>query len=204
LIYWHYTVGVYIMQIIADNLTLRPGNVNGGFFLKGERPAIYFTRRETWEPTATKGIFLPDAPELTPGEAIAGLTPEYYARYGRKATVAECAEVGHGLFRIGVAPDAAPVTWEAFVESGGLPRKMARALKRSAHADGSRVEDWRLRYDPLPFPEWARVELWNGREWIGNLKDAEGVCLLTCDTPDGTQITWQDVTMADFRTLDTD
>lgn len=186
MIYWHYTVGVCVMQIVTDNLTVRPGNVRGGFFLKGERPAIYFTSRETWEPTATKGLMLP--------ESTTEDTPEYYARYGRKATVAECAEIGQGLFRIGVAPEAAPVTWEQFVESGGLPRKMARELKRSARADGSRVEDWRLRYDPLPFTEWARVELWNGREWIGDLMSDGGLRLSTRETPEGVEILWRDVT----------
>src|SRR5262245_36454208 len=44
--WWHYTVGTTLIQIIAEGRIKR--------VTSGSRKAVWFTSRDSWEPTATK------------------------------------------------------------------------------------------------------------------------------------------------------
>ena len=53
---WHYTVAVpTLLQIVASNKIRRTRTA----LREGERAAVWFSFRESWEPTATKGIVEP-------------------------------------------------------------------------------------------------------------------------------------------------
>jgi hypothetical protein len=157
--FWHYSTGYSLMRMIADGYLLKPGS-HGGLMLPGERPAVFFTRRQTWEPTATPAVV--DA-------------------RGRKRTLSVATwrdiDLVEGLCRIGVDAAHLPFSWADFVVTGGLNRAATRALEKSAKRQGSYVSDWRLTYDVLPMRTWTALELWNGREWCSCAGGAKGFAL---------------------------
>lgn len=150
------------MRMIAEpgGPTLRPG-ANGGAMFRGERRAVFFTSRNSWEPTSAPGLFNPAT------------------GHSRPLTMVETAKMCHGLFRIEVPLAAIPHAWADFCRDGGLPRKLTRGLERTAREVGSGpAEQWRHTYEPVPLALWSRVDIWNGERWVGNLIDpVRGLCM---------------------------
>src|SRR5262245_8284576 len=85
--WFHYTLGTTLVHIIADGFIKRAT----AFVEPPARPAVWFSRRTTWEPTATKIRV-----------SAAGV---------RRATLEEMVVEGGVLIRIEVAPTAARITW---------------------------------------------------------------------------------------------
>ena len=139
---FHYTIGDYLPAIChAGEIRQATAWVPGS-----ERPVVWCTTRDDWEPTANKG----------------GV--DEHGRY-RGLTREETEIHGGGLVRIEVDPEAVPVRWHDFVIHSGVKRNIAKALERSARKQGSNVRDWRCSFDPIPLDNWVGVERWNGSEW---------------------------------------
>ena len=114
--------------------------------LRGEMPAVWFTTRNTFEPTAFKGIM---------------------GRGGRRtASLSEMERVGNGLARVGVRADLVPADWNHHMRASGISRKTARRLARAARQVGSDPREWRVHYAAVPRSMWSRVQIWKGREWV--------------------------------------
>jgi hypothetical protein len=112
-----------------------------------ERPAVWFTTSAEWEPTANKIRRLADG-------TLHALSSE------------ETAFHGAGLVRFEVATDVAPVTWAKHRRAGGIAKRMADALEKSARRAGSDCSDWRLSYVPVPRENWLSVELFWSGAWV--------------------------------------
>src|SRR3954468_14683721 len=70
--WWHYTTALILVQIIASTRIARAG----AGVMRGERKAVWFSRRVTWEPTARK-LFV-DAEGNLRGATV----PEMIAKHG--------------------------------------------------------------------------------------------------------------------------
>ncbi|HEY1692272.1 MAG TPA: hypothetical protein VGG39_08920 [Polyangiaceae bacterium] len=142
-IVWHYTVETFCLPgILADGAI---HTTDGGLGAK-ERPAVWFSRRHSWEPTALKGL----------------IDPETGVR--RNATFAEMAS-DLGLARIGVRPDGL-TTWLEHRRIGGIPADEARWLVKSAIMLGSNPGDWFVDYGDVTRDRWVTVQRWDDGVWV--------------------------------------
>lgn len=137
--WWHYTLGTTLLEIIAAGRIMRVAS--------GSRKAIWFTSRDSWEPTATKGIV--DSTD---------------ARGRRDATLDEMIKKGGALIRIEVPPDIARHSWEEHRRRYEDPR-IADALESSAQARGSDPTTWRVSYHDVPLARILSVEALVEGEW---------------------------------------
>ena len=83
-IIWHYTTIPNLISILADG-AIKPATAR---VPAGEKPAVWFSTHQHWEPMATKGMVDHNAPSGT-----------------RSAMDAEMDEIGR--VRIAIAPDLA-------------------------------------------------------------------------------------------------
>jgi hypothetical protein len=141
-IVWHYTTGRNWAGI-DEKGSINPATAN---IAAGERPVVWFSRAEPWEPTATKAWEFPNG-------AVVRLTREQtHQKFG-------------GLVRIGVSTSHVPLRWAEFKERLVAPRSELQLLEVSARSQGSSPNDWYWRFQPVPRAEWNRVEFWNGEAW---------------------------------------
>jgi hypothetical protein len=110
----------------------------------GERPAVWLTKRDTWEATATKLI--------TEGGRL------------RPATMDEM--LAAGLARIEVRPSITFHNWSKFVKKSGVSSEMAKALRDQARRQGSNVNDWLVSFSPISSDRWIAVERWDESSWL--------------------------------------
>lgn len=146
---FHYTVAAYLPSILEDRM-IRPADA---YITPGERAAVWFSTQEWWEPTANKNYRRPD------GALVFLNKEETQAMYG-------------GLIRIEVEPEAAPYTWQDFKRMAGTPRKILRALEKTAAKSGSRVATWRISFEPVRAERWIEAEVWQDRQWVPMLHAA--------------------------------
>ena len=130
---WHYTVDARLRQILASGVIRR----TAAGLRKGERAGVWFSLRDTWEPTATTWL--------------RGQDGQF-----RPATMDEMRAMG--LARIGVDPMVVRTTWTQHRRFGGLPWADADAVERSARHQGADPDGWRVSYRDVPNTHWLRVE----------------------------------------------
>jgi hypothetical protein len=138
---WHYTIGQWWEKIDSSGI-LRPATA---FVPEGERPAVWFTVRDTYEPTAVKMVKNPDGTV-------------------RSLSVEETERLGRGLFRIGVDAKGL-LTWDQWKRRSGVARRMADALERVARKQGSDVADWLASFRPISREGWRSVQVRYRGEW---------------------------------------
>lgn len=140
---WHYTHGVYLKQILnAGILRL----TDKGIAL-GERPALWFSKEQFWEPTAQKLGAKPDGTFV-----LLGMLGTY--------------QLMGGLGRIGVDPDTVPLCdFATFAASSGIPAEQVRAMKRRGREQGANPRNWLASFAPVRSEQWAAVEVYDGRHW---------------------------------------
>jgi hypothetical protein len=131
---WHYTTFDRFRGILADG-AIRP---TGALIAPGERAAVWFTSRDSWEPTATK----------------------WHATEQRPATLREMCEGCGGLVRIGVDVATAPVGWREHARRF-LNVKHARSLEIAGRVAGSDPLAWYVSYTAVPSALWIAVEVWD-------------------------------------------
>jgi len=139
---WHYTVANRLQLIIADGM-IRPATAH---VPANERPIVWFSRRQDWEPTA--------GPALKEDGII------------RKATFAEMNYLAGGMARIGVAPETAPYNWHQLKRQSGMTSGEAHRLEKGAMKDRASTGDWRGTFDPVPKEKWLAIELLHEEKWI--------------------------------------
>lgn len=121
---WHYTIGTHAKTILA-----------GGFVLAatigvptGEKPVVWFSTRQDWEPTATKGI-------MDKGVR-------------RNATMDEMM-AEDGLWRFGLSTEAL-LPWGRLKEVARIRRRMLEGLLSAAHKMGADPYCWYGALEPVP------------------------------------------------------
>jgi hypothetical protein len=121
---WHYTVGVNATAILRD------GFLRGAIAAvpTGERPIVWFSMRQIWEPSATKE-------KMVAGEQS-------------QMTMAEMIEEGHGLWRFGV-PRTNLLAWKLLQRKAAMSHEWALALMRVAEKAGSNPRYWYGAVEPV-------------------------------------------------------
>jgi hypothetical protein len=152
--WFHYTLGTRLVEIIAARHISR---ASGGV-PKGERRAVWFTRREIWEPTATK-LIIDDR----------GIP--------RRMTIEAMVARGGALVRLEVPESVARHTWAKHRQIGRIDPRHADGLEQAALEDGSDPADWRVAYNDVPVASILSIDASNdGEIWtrVGAGADAAG------------------------------
>lgn len=131
---WHYTIGSYLERILGGGM-LVPATAG---VEAPERPVVWFSLNQHWEPTATKGIFGNDG-----------------AR--RMATMEEMWALGDGLFRFGT-PARSLLAGETLIRKARISRRTWADLGRSASKCGGDSRDWLGHIGALPIAD-MRMQL---------------------------------------------
>lgn len=149
---WHYTTAEKFNRINETGAILTEDQTTG--IIEGLRGAVWFTTRQTFEPTARKGI-------IENGKR-------------RTATLEEMRKYCGGLVRIGVKADSAFLfTWETWKEFCTIGRDTIRGLAQSARRQGSDVATFRASLDPVMKRNWDAVEFEQNGEWVRVLTKGE-------------------------------
>jgi hypothetical protein len=140
---WHYTTAQSLLKIVETGSIL-PATA---FVAKEERPIVWFSLNQSWEPTANKLYLQGDG-------TIIALNRE------------QTEELGGGLVRIGVAPETAPYDWHALKQLSGMSSKIAQALYEGAVQGGATPGEWRGTFEPVLQAQWTAVEVFRDGDWI--------------------------------------
>jgi len=142
---WHYTTGVHIPSILQAG---RIRNENPCLLKAPQVPVTWFSLNQVWEPTAWK----------------VALPPETGATILREAT----AEVGRGLFRIGVDLCVAPFRVHHLIRIARSTRRTVKALARVGISCGACPEDWRFTPNHVPEEQWRIIQMWDATSttWV--------------------------------------
>jgi hypothetical protein len=124
--WYHYTVGSCVLPIIAA-AKIKRTTVG---LIHGERKAVWFSCRPTWEPTATKEVI--------------------YRGINRYMTITEVVDKVVALVRFEVSARFARHTWADHRRIGKIDPLMADALEAAAAEQGANPDDWRVSYHDVP------------------------------------------------------
>lgn len=136
---WHYTTGQNFVQIVKSGVLLP----TAAYIARRERPVIWFSLEQFWEPTAQKR--LQGRPE----------------ELGMQGTY----EHGGGLVRFGVAP-AHLVPWPRLARLARIPSAVQRGLVQSGRAQGATPERWLgMIGRPMSLMDIEAIDVFDGQSW---------------------------------------
>jgi hypothetical protein len=141
MIAWHYTIRQHLPSILEDAF-LRPTTVG---VAPPEKPILWFSRNQIWEPTANKMFRASDGS----------------LRFGTRETTRE---MGGGLVRFGL-PTEKLLRWTELHREAHMPTRTRNALVKAAKRDGSNPYDWCGLLEPVSIYECA-VEIESELIWI--------------------------------------
>lgn len=139
---WYYTTG-HKYKMIEKLGEIRPPR---SFVAAEGKAAIWFSTEPEWEKTACELIESPNGA-------------------GIRRTKEEAAELGGGLVRIGVPPEALPLDWKSFKRLSDISRDAANEMYSSGIACGARPGRWFATFEPIPRAMWVVVECWRDGVW---------------------------------------
>jgi hypothetical protein len=137
---FHYTRASHLQDILEDK-AIRPSTIG---LDHDEKPAVWCTFRQEWEPTAT------------PAMKIAGGS--------RVLTFQELTQVDTPV-RIEVDPVGVKLDWQTWRRLSGVKSGVARRLERSAQDKKSYSADWRMSFAPIEMRHWLCIELFVDGQW---------------------------------------
>lgn len=141
---WHYTVGVKLSFIRLTGALLPASSEHDSL---RERPVLWFSRRQNWEPTATKLIGSDKGAVYRP-------------------SVAELHQM-MGLYRFGLhAQDPRLVPWGRLPKLAGISFSDAKRMAKNAEQLGAAPFDWLGSLVEVPVEDCA-FQRWNGAAWEG-------------------------------------
>ena len=114
------------------------------FVPDGERPAVWFSRQRTWEPTASKALFDPRT----------GLQ--------RTLTFPEMVKIGIARFRVDTS---ILMPWPELRIACGMTEAVAGALARGGRKQGANPRDWYGYVGTLPLSVVEAVEHFGLTGW---------------------------------------
>ena len=147
---WHYTT-MQCFEAIFDDGFIRPATA---WVADEERPIVWFSSNQEWEPTSTK-IYVPHD-----GEAW-------------RLSKEELRVTGNGLVRFGVTRRTARLDWTAIRRLSGMSRDTARDLKVNGRRLGSKPESWFGSFDAVQHSEWVAIDVLEDGQWVRVFRDGE-------------------------------
>ena len=144
---WHYAPWEYLGEIITSGC-LKVSNAGAS----RERPLLWFSTNQHWEPTATK--FLRTA------EGLVKLTFDEQAAY-------------YGCIRFGLMdPDTRLLHWRDACRAAGTPRQLRRKLERAGTELGANPSHWFAVATNVPLGDLL-FQVWLGEMGWRNANAAE-------------------------------
>jgi len=108
-----------------------------------EKPVVWFSYHQNWEPTAT---------------------PADSSRPTRQLTFDELTEIETPA-RIEVDPQAAPLDWRSWRKLSGVKSKMIKHLEEIAIRRDADVKTWRMSFEPVKTSDFISVEVFANGKW---------------------------------------
>jgi hypothetical protein len=148
---WHYTYGPHWNSIRASGLILCATE----FILPPEKPVIWFSINQTWEPTAWKTVGTKDGTrkDLTTLESLA---EEF------------------GAFRISLNPEGCKLLhpYRDFQRLAHPPARIRKSLEKVARKRGATPGRWFFSLESIPARLWDKVEIFELElgQWIDKSK----------------------------------
>lgn len=147
---WHYTTGQCFKDIVDDGF-IRPATARTA---EVERPIVWFSSNQEWEPTSTK-ICVPPVGEPW------------------RLSKEELRVSGNGLVRFGVNRRMVRLDWTAMKRLSGMSRDTARELKVIGRRLGSKPEWWYGTFYPVQRSEWIAIDVLDEGQWVRVFRDGE-------------------------------
>ena len=139
---FHYTIVSRLLNIVIEG-EIKPATL---FVDRAEKPVVWFSFRQDWEPTATPA----------------------YEKNGtvRQITFAELVEI-ESPARIEIDPAAAPLDWRAWRQLAGVRSKIIKGLEAVALRQRASPSDWRMSFVPVRRKDghWLAVEIFSESHW---------------------------------------
>jgi len=132
---WHYTVWAYLPEIVKWG-ELFPSNAGA----PGEKPALWFSAHQCWEPTATKAAI---------------------SRAGKLIHLSLDEQLQHGGgIRFGLRrDDTRLLDWRAACKAIGTPARMRTALERTGRKQGGNPAHWFATTAAIPLSQ-LQLQVW--------------------------------------------
>jgi hypothetical protein len=153
---WHYTTGHCARQIVQSEVIL-PATEGVPW---NERPAVWFSTRQDWEPTASKGIV----------DRKTGLR--------RTATIDEMEALAGGCYRFGMEATSL-LRWSDLRRAAKIRPPVAKALELAGHHMGANPQDWMGRVGPVSVRDVLVIERLVNGQWISGADSRTG-CITLC------------------------
>jgi hypothetical protein len=138
---WHYTVMQSLEKIIKCGV-IKPADIE---ITLGEKPITWFSTNPVWENTVIKGYVRNGHQELL---GMRGLL-----------------EHGHGIARIGIAKETAPLRWNDLREQSEMPAWFASSLAKVARRWNAKPGEWRGTFDAVPREKWLTIETYDAKTY---------------------------------------
>ena len=146
---WHYAPWAYLDDIVLDGF-LKVGNAGA----PAERPLLWFSANQRWEPTATK--------LLETSQGFVELTFEEQA-------------ANYGCIRFGLpVTDARLLNWRDACRAAGTPSKLRRHLEQAGKELGAKPSHWFAVATNVSLDD-LRFQVWLGKMGWRNAKPKEMV-----------------------------
>ena len=135
---WHYTSLVHLEMIEKDQC-LKVSNAEREF---GFNPALWFSKNDFWEPTATK-----------------------MKSNGNCLTINQQLET-IGMIRIGVEFTDNMISWKKYKHFSKMPVQMYDSMAEIGIEKGGNPDDWFCLFSDLPSKYWKTIEEYDGKKWV--------------------------------------
>lgn len=139
---WHYTYDDNFNSIENDG-SIKPAT---RYIPIWERPIVWFSTEQFWEPTVTKARIRPDG------------TKQDFSMDGML-------ELGILLIRIGIDEADAPHRWAELKLLSGMSPVTACGLARRAKQLGGNPSRWRGTFEAVGAEKWKSVEYFDRLAW---------------------------------------
>ena len=138
MIVWHYTTGTKLPLILSSG-ELRPSGVQS----PGEKPILWFSRNQVWEPTSAKAILLDNGQRIL----------------SKDENVVLC----RGLYRFGMQPDRLH-PWPKIGRKARMHPRIRHGLELAGYQQGSKPSDWLGTTVAIPL-ERVTVQFLEEEQW---------------------------------------
>ncbi len=139
-IIWHYTTGIHMIWILRDR-KLKVSETERMLRLK---PAVWFSRNQTCEPTALKG-------KIVDGTFV-------------KLDMKEQSEA-MGLYRIGIKFTKGLISWAKYKHVSKIDPTLYDELGQTGITNGADPNQWYCSFKNIPESEWISIERFDGNKW---------------------------------------
>jgi hypothetical protein len=140
---WHYTSSNDYWSIKQDAAIL-PATT---YVPVGEKPIVWFSTEEFWEPTAAKAWLHPN---------------------GSRELLTLDGMLEHEILpiRFGVHADVAPYRWSELKSLSGMSSETASRLASAGKCMGANPSRWRGTFETVGADKWKTVEYYNRQHWL--------------------------------------